>query len=45
MIAALWYATTWYNGDVSTWMRVAEVIGLCVVGVAACWICLDYYGF
>jgi putative peptidoglycan lipid II flippase len=33
MIVALWYALTWYNGDVSQWIRVAEVIGLCVVGV------------
>ncbi len=35
MIAALWYALTWYNGDVSQWMRVAEVTALCVVGVVA----------
>ncbi|NNG99619.1 murein biosynthesis integral membrane protein MurJ [Acinetobacter sp. ANC 5414] len=35
MIAALWYALTWYNGDVSQWIRIFEVIGLCVVGVLA----------
>ncbi|KAB0628501.1 murein biosynthesis integral membrane protein MurJ [Acinetobacter gandensis] len=45
MIAALWYALTWYNGDVSTWMRVAEVIGLCVVGVAAYGFALIITGF
>jgi putative peptidoglycan lipid II flippase len=35
MIVALWYALTWYKGDVSQWIRVAEVIVLCVVGVVA----------
>lgn len=35
MVAALWYALSWYNGDVSQWMRVLEVLLLCVVGVAA----------
>ena len=35
MIAALWYALTWYQGDISQWLRIAEVVGLCVVGVVA----------
>lgn len=35
MIAALAYALSWYNGDVSQWMRVLEVLILCVVGVVA----------
>jgi putative peptidoglycan lipid II flippase len=35
MIAALWYALTWYNGEVSQWIRVVEVVGLCIVGVLA----------
>jgi putative peptidoglycan lipid II flippase len=35
MVDALWYALSWYNGDVSQWMRVLEVLLLCVVGVAA----------
>ncbi|MEN8991178.1 MULTISPECIES: murein biosynthesis integral membrane protein MurJ [unclassified Acinetobacter] len=45
MIAALWYGLTWYNGDVSAWMRVAEVIILCVIGVAAYGIALIATGF
>jgi len=35
MIAALAYALSWYNADVSQWMRVVEVLILCVVGVVA----------
>ncbi len=35
MIAALWYGLTWYQGDISQWLRIAEVVGLCVVGVVA----------
>ena len=45
MIAALWYALTWYNGDVSQWIRIFEVIGLCVVGVLAYAIGLLVTGF
>ncbi|MGO3920729.1 murein biosynthesis integral membrane protein MurJ [Acinetobacter venetianus] len=45
MIAALWYALTWYQGDVSQWFRIAEVIGLCVVGVLAYLIGLVAMGF
>jgi putative peptidoglycan lipid II flippase len=45
MIAALWYALTWYNGDVSQWIRVAEVLGLCVVGVVAYAVGLLFTGF
>jgi len=35
MIAALAYALSWYNADVSQWMRMVEVLILCVVGVVA----------
>ena len=35
MIAALWYALSWYNGDASQWIRILEVVGLCVIGVIA----------
>lgn len=35
MIAALAYGLTWYNGESSQWIRVLQVIGLCVVGVVA----------
>ena len=35
MIAALWYGLSWYNPDVAPWMRVFEVLGLCVLGVVA----------
>ena len=35
MVLALAYALTWYNGDVAEWMRIAQVIGLCVVGAVA----------
>ena len=45
MIAALWYGLSWYNGDVSQWMRILEVIGLCVVGVVAYAIGLLATGF
>jgi len=45
MIAALWYGLTWYNGEVSQWIRILEVIGLCVIGVAAYGIGLLATGF
>ena len=45
MIAALAYGLTWYDGAVSQWMRVAEVIGLCVLGVVAYLIGLILMGF
>ena len=35
MIAALWYALSWYNGDASQWIRILEVVGLCVIGMIA----------
>ena len=35
MIAVLWYGLTWYNGEVSQWIRISEVLGLCVLGVLA----------
>lgn len=45
MIAALWYGLSWYNGDVSQWIRILEVIGLCVIGVVAYAIGLLATGF
>lgn len=45
MIAALAYALTWYQGDIAQWMRIAEVVGLCVLGVAAYVIGLLITGF
>ncbi|MFI8035285.1 murein biosynthesis integral membrane protein MurJ [Acinetobacter sp. ABJ_C3_5] len=45
MIAALWYGLTWYQGEVSQWLRIAEVVGLCVVGVVAYLIGLLVTGF
>ena len=35
MVIALWYALTWYDGSLSQWIRIAEVMGLCGVGVMA----------
>lgn len=45
MIAALWYAMTWYDGTVSQWIRILDVVGLCVVGIAAYAIALFASGF
>ena len=45
MIAVLWYALTWYNGELSQWIRIFEVIGLCVAGVVAYGIGLLATGF
>lgn len=45
MIAALWYALTWYDAGVAPWIRVLEVMGLCVVGVVAYAIGLLIAGF
>ena len=45
MIAALWYALSWYNGDASHWIRILEVVGLCVIGVIAYAVGLLITGF
>lgn len=45
MIAALAYALTWYQDDIAQWLRIAEVVGLCVLGVAAYVIGLLVTGF
>lgn len=45
MIAALWCGLTWYDGTVSQWLRIAEVAGLCVVGVVAYAVALLACGF
>ena len=45
MIAALWYAMTLYDDTVSQWIRILEVVGLCIVGIAAYAIALFAAGF
>lgn len=45
MIAALWLALHWYDGQSSQWMRIIEVIAFCVIGVAAYSIALFAAGF
>ena len=45
MIAALWYGLTWYDGNASQWLRVVEVVGLCVLGVLAYTVGLLVTGF
>ncbi|MFW2078788.1 murein biosynthesis integral membrane protein MurJ [Acinetobacter sp. ULE_I010] len=45
MVAALCYAMTWYNGEVSQWIRILEVLGLCIVGVVTYGIALLTAGF
>ncbi len=45
MIGALYYALTWYDGELSQWIRAAEVAGLCVVGALAYAIGLLLTGF
>lgn len=45
MILALWYGLTWYDETVVPWMRIIEVVLLCVVGVIAYAIGLLAAGF
>lgn len=45
MIAALAYALTWYQSDIAQWLRIAEVVGLCILGIAAYVIGLLITGF
>lgn len=45
MIAALWYGLTWYDGNASQWLRIVEVVGLCVLGVVAYAVGLLVTGF
>ncbi len=45
MITALWCALTWYDGSVSQWIRILEVVGLCLVGVIAYAVALLASGF
>ncbi|WP_171478614.1 murein biosynthesis integral membrane protein MurJ [Acinetobacter sp. WCHAc060025] len=45
MIVALWIGLTWYKGDVSQWIRILEVVGLCVLGVFAYAVALLVTGF
>ena len=45
MITALWCGLNWYDGTQSQWIRIAEVAGLCVVGVVAYAVALLACGF
>lgn len=45
MIAALWYGLMWYDGSLAPWIRVLEVVGLCVLGVFAYAVGLLMTGF
>lgn len=45
MIGALWFALTWYDGTAPQWLRILEVIGLCLVGIVAYGIALLAAGF
>ena len=45
MVLALWFALTYYNSEASQWIRILEVIGLCIVGVVAYGIALLVAGF
>ncbi|WP_446325018.1 murein biosynthesis integral membrane protein MurJ [Acinetobacter sp. 1207_04] len=45
MITALWYGLTWYDGNASQWLRIVEVVGLCVLGVVAYAVGLLVTGF
>ncbi|NUF62066.1 murein biosynthesis integral membrane protein MurJ [Acinetobacter bereziniae] len=45
MIAALWCALNWYDGSVAQWIRILEVVGLCLVGVIAYAVALLASGF
>ena len=45
MIVALWYGLTWYDGNASQWLRIVEVVGLCVLGVVAYAVGLLVTGF
>ena len=45
MVIVLWYALTWYDGSVAQWIRILEVVGLCLAGVLAYAIGLFASGF
>ena len=45
MVTVLWYALTWYDDSVAQWIRILEVVGLCVAGVLAYAIGLFASGF
>ena len=45
MATALWFGLQWYNDELSQWLRVAEVAGLCIVGVIAYTVGLLLSGF
>ena len=45
MVLALWYSMTWFDSGSSQWMRVVELLGLCVIGAAAYCVALLLSGF
>lgn len=45
MAAALWCALQWYNPHLALWLRVLEVLGLCMVGIVAYFVGLALSGF
>lgn len=45
MIGTLWFALTWYDGTASQWLRILEVVGLCLVGIVAYGVALLAAGF
>ena len=45
MIGALWFALNWYDSAASQWLRILEVVGLCLVGIVAYGVALLAAGF
>lgn len=45
MIGALWFSLNWYDGTASQWLRILEVVGLCLVGIVAYGVALLAAGF
>ena len=45
MIAVLWFALQWFNGGAAEWLRVLELLGMCIVGALAYAIGLLITGF
>ena len=45
MIAVLYYALAWFNGDAAEWLRVGQLLVLCIAGAAAYFVGLVVMGF
>jgi len=45
MVGALWFALNWYDSAASQWLRILEVVGLCLVGIVAYGVALLAAGF